>query len=66
MKDRGVLTDGAWADLTVFDAATVNGKATVANPNQFSTGIEMVLVNGKVAYQNMMLKEANGMPVRNS
>lgn len=50
MKQRGILADGAWADLTVFDADKVNGKATVTNPNQFSDGIEMVLVNGNIAY----------------
>jgi N-acyl-D-aspartate/D-glutamate deacylase len=65
MKDRGVLADGAWADLTVFDPASVNGKATVTNPNQFSSGIEMVFVNGKVAYQNNALKELNGTGIRN-
>ncbi len=38
MKQRGVLAEGAWADLTVFDPAKINGKATVENPNQFSEG----------------------------
>lgn len=65
MKDRGVLVDGAWADLTVFDPATVNGNATVSNPNQFSSGIEMVVVGGKVAYQGSALKDMNGTGVRN-
>ncbi len=51
MKQRGILADGAWADLTVFDPDNVNGKATVTNPNQFSHGIEMVLVNGNIAYK---------------
>ena len=60
MKDRGVLAEGAAADLTVFDPATIRGNATVENPNQFSSGIERVIVNGKTAYQNGQLAEKNG------
>jgi N-acyl-D-aspartate/D-glutamate deacylase len=52
MKNRGVLENGAIADLTVFDPTKINGKASVENPNQFSAGIKLVMVNGKMAYQN--------------
>ncbi len=52
MKERGVLEDGAIADLTVFDPATIRGNATVENPNQFSAGIDLVFVNGKIAFRN--------------
>ncbi len=65
MKDRGVLIDNACADLTVFDSAKVNGKATVTNPNQFSDGIEMVFVNGRSAYRNGKLDSFNGVGVHN-
>lgn len=65
MKDRGVLADDAWADLTVFDPAKVNGKATVTNPNQFSDGIEMVFVNGKSVYRNGKLDSFSGIGIRN-
>ena len=51
MKNRGVLEDGAVADLTVFDPATIRGNATVENPNQFSSGIDLVIVNGKIAFK---------------
>ncbi|HXM35010.1 MAG TPA: hypothetical protein VN920_07475, partial [Pyrinomonadaceae bacterium] len=64
MKDRGVLEDGANADLTVFDPATIRGNATVENPNQFSSGIELVIVNGKTAYQNGQLAAKNGTAIR--
>lgn len=44
--DRGVLKKGMWADVVVFDAATIHDVATYENPNQLSVGMEYVLVNG--------------------
>jgi len=46
LADRGVVKAGMWADLVVFDAATVTDKATFAQPNQLSVGMDYVLVNG--------------------
>ncbi len=65
MKIRGVLQEGAAADLTVFDPATIRGNATVENPNQLASGIELVLVNGKPAYQRGQVVARNGMAIRN-
>jgi len=44
--DRGVLKQGMWADVVVFDPATITDKATFEQPNQLSIGMEYVLVNG--------------------
>ena len=46
LTDRGVLKQGMWADVVIFDPATVRDLATFAEPNQLSQGMEYVLVNG--------------------
>ncbi len=64
LDNRGVLEDGALADLTLFDPQTVAGAATVANPNQFSRGIQAVILRGKIAYARDELKTRNGQAIR--
>jgi dihydroorotase/N-acyl-D-amino-acid deacylase len=46
LADRGVLKQGMWADVVVFDPDKVRDLATFAEPNQLSVGMEYVLVNG--------------------
>jgi len=52
LKDRGVLREGAHADLVVFDAATVDEAATFARPIQPARGIEVVYVNGSAVWRD--------------
>ena len=47
-RDRGVLRDGAIADITVFDPALVRANATYDEPRRFPDGIDFVIVNGTV------------------
>jgi N-acyl-D-amino-acid deacylase len=46
LTDRGVLKQGMWADIAIFDPVAVRDVATFENPNQLSVGMEYVLVNG--------------------
>ena len=46
LVDRGVLKQGMWADVVVFDPNTIRDRATFEEPNQLSEGMAYVLVNG--------------------
>ena len=49
LRDRGLLREGFFADITIFDAGKIIDRATFEMPNQYPTGIEYVLVNGKIS-----------------
>jgi dihydroorotase/N-acyl-D-amino-acid deacylase len=55
LTERGLVRPGMFADITVFDPATVIDRATFENPHQPSAGIEYVLVNGKVVLRKGQL-----------
>ncbi|MCY1367245.1 N-acyl-D-glutamate deacylase [compost metagenome] len=57
LAGRGQLTDGAWADIVVFDADTIEDRATWEAPTLASAGVEHVLVNG-----SQVFPAAAGMP----
>ena len=46
LADRGVLKQGMWADIVIFDPNTIRDVATFDNPNQLSVGMQYVFVNG--------------------
>ena len=46
IRDRGLLQEGLYADVTVFNSETIKENSTYDNPNQLSSGIEYVFVNG--------------------
>ncbi len=66
MKKKGRLQVGMDADITVFDPATVQDRATYERPNQTSVGVKYLLVNGAFVIRNAELdtKAFPGRPVR--
>jgi N-acyl-D-aspartate/D-glutamate deacylase len=48
LEDRGAIKEGQWADVVIFDPATVADKATFEEPFQYPVGIDTVLVNGQI------------------
>ena len=47
LRDRGLLREGYWADIVIFDPDKVSDKATFQKPHQYSEGFGYVLVNGE-------------------
>lgn len=52
LAGRGVLQQGAFADLVLFDPATIADRATFAEPRLPATGIELVMVNGRAVWRD--------------
>jgi N-acyl-D-amino-acid deacylase len=52
LTDRGRIQEGFFADLVLFDPATIKDTATYDDPKQEADGISLVVVNGKVAYRD--------------
>jgi N-acyl-D-amino-acid deacylase len=51
-KDRGIIREGAFADLVLFNPNTVIDHSTYTNPTALSTGIEKVFVNGILVWDS--------------
>ncbi len=66
LQDRGVVREGAFADLVVFNASTVKDLATFEEPLQQSAGIDYVLVNGTLSLSlGSLCPDRAGQVVRN-
>ncbi len=52
LKERGLVREGYFADITIFDPKTVIDRATFEEPNQYPVGINFVIVNGQISVDN--------------
>jgi N-acyl-D-amino-acid deacylase len=59
LRDRGLLREGFFADITIFDPTTIIDKATYENPAAISEGVKYVFVNGKLEYEDGKLTGLN-------
>jgi len=58
MRDRGVLREGAFADIAVFDLTHVQDNATYTDPHQLAEGMSYVLVNGSLVLDSHTFTDA--------
>jgi len=59
LTGRGLIYPGAAADLLLFDPETVADRSTFGDPHQYPAGIETVIVNGEVVFENGELTGAH-------
>jgi N-acyl-D-amino-acid deacylase len=52
LTGRGLIKEGFFADITIFDPGSIIDKATYSQPAQLAEGVKYVLVNGQVAFEN--------------
>jgi N-acyl-D-amino-acid deacylase len=60
LNNRGIIREGLYADLTIFDRNTFADKATFSNPHQYSQGLMYVIVNGELVVEKG--KHTGGLP----
>jgi len=59
LRDRGLLKEGFFADITIFDPATIIDKATYTDPARLSIGVKYVFVNGQLEFADGKMTGVN-------
>ena len=52
IEERGLIKEGYFADIVVFNEKTISDNATFQNPHQYSNGVEYVLINGVIVIKD--------------
>jgi N-acyl-D-aspartate/D-glutamate deacylase len=60
LRDRGIVREGAWADLAVFEPVVFGERGTMFEPNQVAAGMRHVLVNGVLSLKDGALTGQRG------
>ncbi len=58
IKERGVIKQGNYADIVLFDAKTITDHSTYLKPHQYSTGVKYLLINGQPVLEDGQLNAA--------
>ena len=58
IRDRGLLREGYFGDIVIFDPATILDTATYEAPHRFGLGVEYVVVNGQVVLDERRITDA--------
>jgi N-acyl-D-amino-acid deacylase len=58
LANRGLLKEGFFADITIFDPSTIEDKATYTEPAQLAQGVKFVFVNGQLEFADGQLTGA--------
>ena len=67
LQDRGLIREGLYADLVIFDPEKVIDRSTFERPHQYSAGISYVLVNGEIVVDHGQISSARpGMVLKGS
>ena len=48
LANRGIIKEGNWADVTIFDLGALQDRSTYDHPTEYPSGIDWVLVNGMI------------------
>ena len=52
IHDRGLITEGYYADIAIFDAEEIIDRATFEDPHQYAVGMKFVFVNGEMVVED--------------